>query len=423
MTDRSLADLFEQPMGDWRGKRGARVGTVPAAVRERDYDEGDFAFFKFDPDQPRDRKGRWTDGPLGGVGVLDTPSLSGMDSWAAEASDPGSVTGDDLMRIGARIGEIMQRDGSSMMDPLAMMRATREAVADDGSGITARQYVRAMDRDYGTNLDRGIVDALAAAESATPEQRQAVDTERVKPAPTPQPEKVRKQEWAPDFGASLDQRKASLQAGINSGPADGEQLAGGDVASTHRFTWNDGSRSVLKEAKRTVRGMTPEEQTDAEELAGVVADVMGVRAPAAHRVDDRNVYLEYMPGQSAMSRFGGSAPYRFTVSEEGLNLGLYDQLIGNNDRHTGNWTVDDDDRIYAIDHGLAFGGDVYGNTFGPFGFELLYGGHTIPRSKLQALRERLNGLRGEFDRLGRGEWHDKMMERLDEVESRIGVEG
>ena len=169
--------------------------------------------------------------------------------------------------------------------------------------------------------------------------------------------------------------------------------------------------------------MTPEEQTDAEELAGVVADVMGVRAPAAHRVDSRNVYLEYMPGQSAMSRFGGSAPYRFTVSEEGLNLGLYDQIIGNNDRHTGNWTVDDDDRIYAIDHGLAFGGDVYGNTFGPFGFELLYGGHEIPRSRLEALRGRLNGLRGEFERLGRGEWHDKMMERLDEVESRIGVEG
>ena len=102
---------------------------------------------------------------------------------------------------------------------------------------------------------------------------------------------------------------------------------------------------------------------------------------------------------------------------------MQDQLIGNNDRHTGNWTVDRDDRLYAIDHGLAFGGDVYGDTFGPFGFELLYGGHEVPRSRFARIREDLNGLRGKFEQMGRGGWHDKMMERLDVMENRIGGMG
>jgi phosphoinositide 3-/4-kinase-like protein len=372
------------------------------------------AAFRFDPDQPRDRDGRWTDGPGGGVAVVDE-----FGEWSAQAADPGNVTGDDLLRIGARIGEIMQRDGTSMMDPLAMMRATREAVAEDDADITARQYIRAMDRDYGTNLDSAVTAALAT----TGEEREAADLPRVKPEPIvrePEPEPEGPTEYSPDFSASLADRRERLQQGIDSGPAEGDQLAGGDVANTFGFTWNDGSRAVLKEAKREVRGMTPREQTDAEELAGIVAEVVGVRAPAAQRISDTEIYLEYMPGETGMKRFGGSVPYRYAVSEEGLNMGLFDQLIGNNDRHTGNWTVDRDDRLYAIDHGLAFGGDVYGDTFGPFGFELLYGGHEIPYSRFEQIRRSLEGVRGEFDRLGRGRWYDSMITRLNAMQNRIG---
>jgi hypothetical protein len=351
---------------------------------------------------------------------------SELKDWTSQAADPGHVTGDDLFRIGARIGEIMQRDGTSMMDPLAMMRATREAVAEDGADISARQYIRAMDRDYGTNTDRAISDALAAAENAGEDARREAELPRVKPEPivrTPEPEPVGPPEYSPNFGATYQERQRALQEGIDSGVVDGDQLSGGDVASTYGYTWKDGSRAVLKEAKREVRGTTPQEQTDAEELAGVVADVMGIRAPVAHRVSDTEIYLEYMPGETGMKRFGGSVPYRYTTSEEGLNMGLFDQLIGNNDRHTGNWTVDRDDRLYAIDHGLAFGGDVYGDVFGPFAFELLYGGHEIPRSKLADVRRKLEALRPQFKKLHREQWHDKMMQRLDAVENRIGGMG
>lgn len=388
-----------------------RDGIIPAAVTA--------AEFRFDPNQPRDREGKWTDG-AGGLGVADPDTL---EAWGTQAADPGHVTGDDLMRIGARIGEIMTRDGTSMMDPLAMMRATREATAEDDADISARQYVRAMDRDYGTNIDKNITDALAAQGSATEEDRAAVELERTKPEPIvyePEPAPTGPPQWSPDFDSTLADRQAALQRGIDSGPKDGEELAGGDVASTFGFTWNDGSRAVLKEAKRQVRGMSPVEQTDAEELAGLVANLVGIRAPATHRVSDTEIYQEYMPGETGMKKFGGSPPYRLTNSEEGLRLGVFDQLIGNNDRHTGNWTVDADDRLYAIDHGLAFGTDDGVEVYGPFAFELLYGGHEIKWSEFEDIRTKLSKARPEFQRLGRAEWYDKMIGRLDAMQNRIG---
>jgi hypothetical protein len=421
-----ISAVFERARQDMaRSRRRRSVAAANAAIAailatHGPEIDGELAF---NPDQPRDHEGKWTDGPTGGVGVMERPGVETLDGWGAQATDIGHVTGDDLMRLGARIGEIMMRDGTSMMDPLAMARAAHEATGEEGDGINARQFVRAMDRDYGTNLDKAITDALAAAGSATEEERAAVEVERAKPEPiayAPEPEPEGLPQWSPDFSSSRADRQDALRRGIDSGPADSEQLAGGDVASTYGFTWNDGSRAVLKEAKRRVRGMSPVEQTDAEELAGLVADLVGVRAPVTHRVSDTEIYQEYMPGETGMKKFGGNVPFRLTNSEEGLRMGLFDQLIGNNDRHNGNWTTDRDDRLYAIDHGLAFGTDDGVEVYGPFAFELLYGGHEIKWSEFENIRSKLRQARPEFERLGRGGWYDKMIERLDAMQNRIG---
>lgn len=417
-ADRFLVDYDVPILSGPADRDGTVTGPTgsPRGPRPRRRVTASSASMAFDPNQPRDRDGQWTGGPAGGVGVL-----SDFDSWSAQTDDPGNVTGGDLLRIGASIGAIMSRDGTSMADPVAMFRATTEAVAADDADITARQYVRAMDRDYGTNLDRAITDALAT--SGVTEEPAAEQSEAIPTPSTPESEQTAPPEWSPDFGDSIEERRRKLQQGIDSGIVDADNLAGGDIAETVRFDWKDGSKSVLKAASRTVRrGVTPKDQTDAEELAGLVGNAIGVRAPVTQRISENEIYLEYMPGQSAMQKLRGQSTYRFTNSEQGLNMGLLDHLIGNPDRHDGNWTIDDDDNIYAIDHGLAFTEQDTGMTYGPFAFELFYGGHKIPRARLDEVRSQLKELQPEFKRLRRREWYEQMFERLDELQSRIGGE-
>jgi hypothetical protein len=50
--------------------------------------------------------------------------------------------------------------------------------------------------------------------------------------------------------------------------------------------------------------------------------------------------------------------------EEGRQIGLYDAVIGNADRHMGNIVQGDDGAIYPIDHGGAF---TEGNNWQPYG--------------------------------------------------------
>lgn len=393
MSDRSLADLFEQPMGDWRGKRGARVGTVPAAVRERDYDEGDFAFFKFDPDQPRDRKGRWTDGPLGGVGVLDASTGGGLSSWDSLDDDASGVANADLFRIGAEVGKIMQRDGTSITEPLALARAAEEALAADDSGINVRQYIRAMDRDYGTLLFDGVSSALRDAGAAP----------AVPAAPEPEAPRGR----TVDFDAPFDERASALQASMDSGITDLDELSGGAVADTRLATWKDGSQAVLKTATGAVGSWSPQFQTDAEELSARVAAALDVRAPATVRADPTTLYLEYMEGRPANKAFGyGDPPERILESDQGVRMGLLDHLINNNDRHAGNWIVDDEGNIAAIDHGLSFGFDL-GSGSSPFARRHFRSGRNpLTQEDVATLRARLQELRPEFVKLGKGAWFD-----------------
>jgi hypothetical protein len=49
------------------------------------------------------------------------------------------------------------------------------------------------------------------------------------------------------------------------------------------------------------------------------------------------------------------APYLKDLPYQDLTrMALFDHITGNCDRHGGNWIVDKNNRVYAIDNGLAF---------------------------------------------------------------------
>jgi hypothetical protein len=367
------------------------------------------ASFRFDPNQPRDNDGRWTDGaPGGGVAVAEGGRGSGLSDWRAqEASADLPLDTPEVFRLGTAIAKIMNRDGTTVNDPVAFFRAATEALAD--SDVTARQYIATLDRQYGTEMSGRIEAALEALEG---------------PAASPQADAPAKPGGpkAPDFTAPYAQRVAAMEEANASGPRAVTNLSGGSLADVRRFDWEDRSRTVVKRALGPAGGIDALAQTDAEELVARVADVLGVRAPAVRRLGPDEVEMEFAPGKTGMEEYGAIAPKSITTAPENANIGLLDYLTNNADRHTGNWTVDDDGTVYAIDHGLAFQDDIGILAYGPFALAHGFSFGTpknVTAADLDRIRGDLEGLRSDFQALGRGQWFDGMMGRLDDVAARL----
>jgi len=118
----------------------------------------------FDPREPRDARGRWTDAP--GVGVAEKIADASR-RWAGQAG--GAEIGDgDLYDWGAQIGNAMRERGESATDPIALYRAADEVTPN------GRAYIEELDRRYGTSMAQQVQQELesgrevagAAAEGA-----------------------------------------------------------------------------------------------------------------------------------------------------------------------------------------------------------------------------------------------------------------
>jgi hypothetical protein len=143
------------------------------------------------------------------------------------------------------------------------------------------------------------------------------------------------------------------------------------------------------------------------------------------------VHIEYIEGRQG-SEIAGYGPVPDTVldSHDGRLLGLADHLMANTDRNPENWITTEDGRVVGIDHGTAFefAGADYEQTYadGPFAARLY--DHTGPDDPVPAARNdftpadmatlhgRLDALRPQFERTGRGEWHTAMMRRFAAIE-------
>lgn len=257
-------------------------------------------------------------------------------------------------------------------------------------------------------------------------------------------------------------RRELLHRAQSSGERDRSQLRGGEAAQTELVTFNDGTRAVHKRTHDSDAG-SGREQADREELASLAAAAVGVKAPAVVRAGDDDVYMEYVDGDIGSTidlgdgtehniipvtdtwsaeYFGLPADFigyavvdaegpighstdldeaqrildaasrsldetlRPTAFQQISAMEVFDDLIGNDDRHSGNWIVTPAGDVYGIDHGLAWGpthpSEPDRNPFTP--------------ADMARIRKRMAALRPEFDRLGRGDWLDYTLERIDALE-------
>lgn len=220
-------------------------------------------------------------------------------------------------------------------------------------------------------------------------------------------------------------------------PRDRRTLTGGESATTELLTLKDGRRVVHKTG--VADGL--DDSYAAEQASSLMARALGLPAPRVYRNDDNSVYMDYVDNAITATELQETQPHewetrsRAMLDHDDANLiGLLDALTSNPDRNTGNWMLTPDGHAIPIDHGHAYMSiDMDTATFNPvnptgpihingIGFVDNYIGGSNPLTKADVaeVRRRLEGLRPDFDHLGKAAWLDYSLRVLDTLEPDAG---
>lgn len=394
-----------------------------------------FALFAFNPHQRRGPDGRWIKMQTNELKRPRRPRKS----RAAKAVEQPGFRSDELPPI-------------NLPEPLADYRAARteynesvynvaEYMADQNMlrgrrDPTLGQYMydvkatpeSSAERDGATDALRGWLNAKYDANNGILDE----PPERPEDRPTPilPPGNRTAGGPRPPLTAPYEQRRQALDASIRSGLVGQQPLGGGIMGDTRRVELADGTQAVYKRAKASMGGgkWSTKAQSDAEELGALVAAAVGVRAPAVQRADNDNLYMELVPGVPAATKGWRDPPPDVVNSDAGIRMGLLDILLNNSDRHSGNWMADDEENIYAIDHGLAFwnqGIEISSAQRSPFASAHFISPNGDFRNinplgdgDADRLRQRLEVTRPRFEELGRSDWLDSVLKRLARLDDR-----
>lgn len=207
---------------------------------------------------------------------------------------------------------------------------------------------------------------------------------------------------------------------VASGIVKRNELGGGAMGETSKVETSSGGEAIEKIHHRAF-DTPPRQQADAEQLASVMGQAIGARAPAVYRQDGKTIFMEHVTGKTA----GASKWERVDEAydrPEAKWIGLLDMLIGNNDRHDGNWMITPDGRPVPIDHGLGWSEDERQEGAaalfhsGPFAQRWREGKYHMTAGEKAEITAKLEALRPQFILLGRESWLDASLARLDHLD-------
>jgi hypothetical protein len=225
--------------------------------------------------------------------------------------------------------------------------------------------------------------------------------------------------------------------GVAEGVAKKKMANQGQVGETWIETLKNGMRVIHKWSKRDWAGADAKTQADAEQLASQLGRAIGAPIPKVYRHNDVEIYMGFIDDAKTGDEvghgvYGGGMPAHIADSDGARRIGILDLLANNFDRHHGNYMIDEEDRVWGIDHGLAWApAGLAGQNRGepPSGTLTVFAEHFVQRGGIfggnewkrndftQAewaeMRRKVEALRPDFDRLGRGHWHEFALARLD----------
>ncbi len=138
---------------------------------------------------------------------------------------------------------------------------------------------------------------------------------------------------------------------------------GGGINGTYLVTLSNGAKAVFKptagEDQSKLRNQLEEDhQGKREEAAYLVDKAMGHigRVPPTVRrsIDGQEGALMLFVPEAEVAMGSGKVNATMSKGESYRRIAVLDNVIGNLDRHEGNWMVTKDNEAMPIDHGLAF---------------------------------------------------------------------
>lgn len=177
----------------------------------------------------------------------------------------------------------------------------------------------------------------------------------------PRPDAGAKPDAKPDVkpeakpGAGDKPKTANPEGLLSSAKVVSQARLGGGISVTKMVTLEGGVRAVFKPAsgEGVWEGVDKGKGTEREIAAWEVAKIVGMGdlvAPAVERTIDgkRGALLLWLPGKFPV----GANKYD---GKDGLaRAAMFDSVLGNKDRHSGNWKITNDGKLALYDHNLAF---------------------------------------------------------------------
>jgi superfamily I DNA/RNA helicase len=233
---------------------------------------------------------------------------------------------------------------------------------------------------------------------------------------------------APTFALADEMQAAFSNGGFT---YTGNLPGGNSGAAILKGTLSDGKEVVMK----TQGGAG---NTDKEYLASRVLNTLGVGNIGTVKVNDTTTMTNFVYGRSGLewmneSEFNSPAEMRaaMTKLKNAREVGLFDFITSNQDRHAGNWMLSDDGSVAPIDHGGTFykawspkNDGRYLFAEGKFAQASL--GVTMDsdtyitqvdasvswtKAELEGIRSKIEGLASDYAK--HPEWHQFMLDRLD----------
>jgi hypothetical protein len=218
-----------------------------------------------------------------------------------------------------------------------------------------------------------------------------------------------------------------LDEAVRSGVKSRKPLSSGGTGEVELVTFNDGTLAIHK-TSHAPDDANAKREVDAAQLAASVAAAVGVSTPAIHRINDREIYMDYLNSPTAYDdpRMDATTIAELADSPAGRRLGLFDLLIDYDDRdNRENWALHDG-ALTALDHDTAWeaGRDPKKPpqekwAQSPFTAHFAAGkkwkSNDLSPAEIEDVRARLDGLGPEFARLGHQDWLAFAQARLDAI--------